>query len=110
MNVNESMMTAKPITPLLNGGFDDCAVSGQRYEDRDGNRFWDVTIVSAANYRPALKRINARCIISNDNFECATVDIPPPSFEVRKGNAVNIDPDVQEGVLGVIRKWENETT
>ena len=108
MDANESILNAKLITPLLNGGFDDCAVSGERFEGQDGNLFWAVTIVSATNYRPASDRVNMQCLVSGEDFRCVQVEMPAPSFEVRQGDAVEIDPDVKQGVLGVIRKWENE--
>jgi hypothetical protein len=101
-------MTDAKLIMHRDGGFDDCAISGNWYTEQDGNRFWDVTIVSAVNYRKESKRVNVRCLVSGENFYCANVERPYPFYEVQKGKAVDIDPDVRQGVLTTIRKWEND--
>jgi hypothetical protein len=107
MNVNEEITNAKLITPLRNGGFDDCAVSGERYEGQNGTRFWQITIVSADNFRPVSKRVNAQCLVFGEDFHCTSIETPTP-LDIRRGKATEIDDEVKQGVLSVIRRWENE--
>jgi hypothetical protein len=104
----QKLVNAKSIGPLRNGGFDDCAISGEQYEGQDGKKFWDITIVSADNYRCPSKRMNVRCLVVGEVFECANVEMPAPSFDIRKGEAIDIDLNVKQGALDILRKWETD--
>lgn len=109
MDANSGMVNPKPVPPIRNGGFDDCAVSGQQFEDQKGTKFWKITIVSADNFRPVAKRVNVQCVVSGEEFRCVKVETAIPSFEVRPVETTDINEDIKQGALGVIRKWESES-
>jgi hypothetical protein len=91
------------------GGFADCAVVGDWYERQDGTRFWQMTVVSADNYRSGPERINLHCLVSDHDFQCFNVGITFPDLEVAICEGpVDIDPLVRKGVLDTIGTWEGE--
>lgn len=96
----ETTVKPRAISPLRNGGFENCAVSGEWYECPSGDRFWQVTIVSEA--------VNAHCFISGDEFRCAEAGISFPDFKAVTGEATDLTSEIKQGVLAVIRRWESE--
>jgi hypothetical protein len=91
------------------GGFNDCAVSGDWFEQQDGTRFWQITIVSADNYRSVADRINLHCLVSGDVFQCKEASITFPGLEAVIGETItDIDPEVLKGVLDTIGAWGDE--
>ena len=91
------------------GGFDDCAVDGDWFEGQDGTRFWQLTIVSADNYRPIAERINLHCLVSGNEFQCFNAGITFPELEVAICKDItDIDPEARKGVLDTISAWERE--
>jgi hypothetical protein len=106
----QELANARPITPLRNGRFDDCVVSGQRYEDQDGSRFWNLTVVSADNYRAVPERVNLNCFVFGNEFHCRAsgINVLNDFRHAICRDAAEIDPVVKRAVLTTIRKWEGE--
>ena len=91
------------------GGFDDCAVSGDWLEQQDGTRLWQITIVSADNYRSASERVNLHCLVTGGKVQCLKAGITFPELNPVTGKSfTNVDHEVVKGVLNTISAWENE--
>lgn len=92
-----------------NGGFGDCAASADLFEAQDGRRIWQMTVISADNFRPESRRINLHCIVIDDSVRCAKAEVRLPSFDpVICSEYFEPDDEVKQGILSTIQGWEKQ--
>jgi hypothetical protein len=98
----QDLMNLKRIKSSI-GGCGDSAVTGEWYERPDGTRFWQVNVCSG--------RVNLHCLVFSKAFYSRLAGISFPELRpCLSEDLTEIDPEVKQGVLAEICKWENEVT